>query len=273
MNESFIGLLRSGRTAAQLLAEPIDWTARMLNNKHNYPPLWRRQRVGSLYDFEGSNGEYLAYLKLMCGLKEGDTVLDLGCGYGTICFDTTGAGSILDVVGETGAYYGVDTHKPSINWCTKHIKINQYSNFRHIMDLSEMLYDNCRADVVLAKSVFTHIVPTSPRKLIPSMLTNDDTLCWTLRCLTAVTKPGCKLLTTWFLYNSRPRNGKLKFMYPYHHYFLERETKPDLAVAYDEEYLTLVLRELGFNIINTYYGTWTGHSGLSFQDILILERT
>ena len=105
-NEKLITLLRGTRTVLQTLAEPIDWASRMLNNKHGYPPLRIRQLVGGLNDFEGSCGEYVAYLKLLCGLKEGDKLLDIGCGCGLITLDTTGAGSLLDYLGRTGIYVG-----------------------------------------------------------------------------------------------------------------------------------------------------------------------
>ena len=54
MNEKIISLLRGIRTSLQIVVEPMDLLSRWMNGKNGYPPLWIRQKVGSLNDFEGS---------------------------------------------------------------------------------------------------------------------------------------------------------------------------------------------------------------------------
>lgn len=259
MNESIITLLRGTRTALQIAAEPIDWAARFLNNKRNYPPLWLRQHVGDPSYFEGSCGEYVAYLKLLCGLKPGDELLDIGCGCGLILMDTTGAGSLLDYI-RPGNYVGMDIDKRSISWCKRYIKATNCF-FTHLENRNgeHLPAASSSFSIVLAKSLFTHLLL-------------DEAIDY-LKEIKRLLKPRGECLCTWFLLRGQELKGKYTFKYKNVVTAYERETRPRLAVAYQEDWLLKKIKEVGLEIeLPIRYGTWSGRQdGLSFQDIIIMR--
>jgi hypothetical protein len=257
MREVKYSLLRKTRTLLQTAMEPIDYAARLLNNKKGYPPLRLRQQVGDLKDFEGSGGEYLAYLKLLCGLKPGDKLLDIGCGCGLILLDTTGAGSLAGYLGPNGRYVGLDINEELIDWCNKKIRRKHPTCQFGPPYPKEVLFEY-KFNVILAKSLFTHLLPNMAEVY--------------LRLVWDKLAPGGKCLSTWFLLDGVKPRGKYTFRYREGIVAYERETNKELAVAYDEKWLTGLLRKLGFSI-QVWYGTWRGdRRGLSFQDIIVLRR-
>lgn len=254
MNETLITMLRGVRTSLQILFEPVDFLSRFGNNKKGYPPLWLRQQVGDLRDFEGSGGEYIVYLKLLCDLKSGDRLLDVGCGCGLITLDTTGAGSLLDYLGRDGRYVGLDTNRRLINWCRKHLR----GIFLHV-DGKSLLFEEDTFDVVLAKSLFTHLLASETENY--------------LKEIKRLLRPNGKCLATFFLLNEQELKGRFKFEYKNGPIAFRRKTRPKLTLAYDEKYLLELIKEVGLVVEQKRYGTWSGRQdGLSFQDIVIMRR-
>lgn len=255
MDEKIISFLRGVRTVLQTAVEPIDWASRMLNNKHGYPSLKLRQSVGDLSDFEGSGGEYLAYLRLLCGLKPGDELLDIGCGCGLMCLPLSGSSPLPKYL---KSYCGCDINKRVINWCEKNIK-TKYKNcyFAHLTS-NHLPYASNSFDVILAKSLFTHLLREETENYLEE--------------IKRLLKPGGKCLATFFLFGDEEPEGKYTFQYPKWPVCYERLTKPRLAVAYDEDWVTKLLKKKGFSL-GIYYGTWTGRQdGLSYQDIIVMRR-
>jgi SAM-dependent methyltransferase len=234
---------------------------RVINSKANLPPLHLRQLVGSLYDFEGSIGEYTAYLKLLCKLRPGDRVLDLGCGCGTILYNTTGAGSLLDYLGPSGLYVGMDIDALAIEWCQRRAKHIPNCIFTTSLKNIPLL----QYDVVIAKSLFTHLLDKEAQEY--------------LKLVHGYLRPGGACLSTWFLLNFRPLHGEFKFPYDLGPRMrVLRPSNPTRAVAYLEEWLLEDLHRIGFET-EVLYGTWPGdtyyrgdNAGLSFQDIIVLRR-
>ena len=260
MDEKIVGVLRGLRTSLQIAFEPIDLLSRMVNNKKGYPPLWLRQKVGDLNDFEGSGGEYVAYLKLLCNLKPGDKLLDIGCGCGLICLDITEGGSLLRYLGNNGGYEGVDIDGKLISWCNRTIrKRYPISQFFLSPDGSMPNFYNYKFDVVLTKSLFTHLL-------------EEETEGY-LNGIKEVLRPGGRCLATFFLLNEMEPNGRYTFKFPDGKVAYERVTKKKAAVAYDEKWLLSLLKKMEFSV-DIYYGSWRGNGkGLSFQDIVILRRS
>lgn len=256
MIEAVYTTMRIGRNLLQRAANPADWVVRVLNNKHGHPPLVMRQAVGNLSDFEGSSAEYVAYLKLLCNLRPGDKLLDIGCGCGNILYNTTGAGSLLDYLGE---YTGWDINTGMINWCKGHLARDHafFSQVTYEVTLSNLRQVGVK-DVVLAKSLFTHLNIYKTEAY--------------LRIIFNVLRAKGTCLSTWFLLNDTPMQGKFDFKHAHGQVSFQRDSHPDLAVAYEETWLLQHLKKLGFSH-DIYYGTWRGTpGGLSFQDIIVLKK-
>lgn len=269
MNENLITLLRHGRHIMYRVLEPLDLATRLLNNKRNFPPLHLRSHVGDLNDFEGSGGEYAAYLKLLCGLKPGGSLLDIGCGCGLMVLPVTENLTLPEYI-YPGRYIGVDIDKKSIDWCRRNIR---YQNciFLHVDGTGILLFGNETFDVILVKSVFTHLLI-------------DETITY-LKEIKRLLKPGGKCLSTWFLVSEeqdristeKKRLGwKPRYDFSFQscngHTWYLRPKRPRLAVAYEEDLLLNLIKLEGFNF-EVRYGTWSGRQdGLSFQDIIIIRR-
>lgn len=259
MNERLISIFRTARSGTQILAEPFDCLYRHLTHRGSYPPLWVRQKVGDIFDFETSGAEYMAYLKLLCGLKRGDKILDIGCGCGVMCLRHNENPPISDYLGPGGFYLGVDSDKQLVDWCRKNLST---SNVRFDWlphgSPQDLEVGSSQFNVVLCKSLFTHLFPS---EFLDYLSAIED-------CLV----PNGRVLLTLFILNGQELKGRYTFKYKSETYSLERQSRPQLAIAYDGEWLLEVLKASGYSY-EIYHGSWRGDSrGLSFQDIVIIRK-
>lgn len=111
--------------------------------------------------------QYAEYLQKACALKSDSTVLDIGCGQGRLAF------GLIKSLPELNAYYGLDTHRESIDWCKRHIS-SIHSNYRFSwVDVHNERYNPYGLplnqsfqfpfkeesfDVIALYSVFTHML-------------------------------------------------------------------------------------------------------------------
>ncbi|MFO7871838.1 MAG: class I SAM-dependent methyltransferase [Kiritimatiellia bacterium] len=266
-------LYRSIRSVTYMALEPIDWTSRRLNGLRHYPPLWLKRHSGALGSPDGSATEFAAYLKLLLGLKSTHRLWDIGCGSG-----------LLELALETGRFRGqvvaTDIHRPSIRWAQKTIsrRMPQFE-FLHA-DIRNDAYwpkghltaeewfaefDGNDFDVVIAKSLFTHMLP--------------DEMNLYLREIAHRLKDGGTALLSFFLLN--PTQKKLEhrndilFRKPDNEtrYAVKYTAVPTAAVAYDERHISQCLKNAGLRLRgDIHYGFWTGRdNGLSYQDIVLVD--
>src|SRR5829696_7239370 len=99
-----------GRQWVYRALEPLDLVSRVVTGKTDLPPLRLRKHVGPLRTFESSGAEFAVYLKLLCGLRSDERLLDIGCGCGLMAI------SLADYLDARGRYVGVDIDRPSIDW-------------------------------------------------------------------------------------------------------------------------------------------------------------
>lgn len=270
-----IRALRLGRGLAFRSLSPFDYLWRAINGKGGLPPLHLRRYVGPLESFESSGAEFMAYLRVLCRLQPQERVLDIGCGCGQMALH------LLDYLGPEGTYTGVDIHKPSVAWCRRHIESRRprfkflYLDVKsdaynprglHAAEEFRFPFEDESFDLVLLKSVFTHLGPGEV----------DNYLGQVSRLLS---KEG-RCMVTFFLLNERQRElaaqglGRLDFAFGDDVCRYVYRNSPQSAVAYDESFLMELLDKHGLRLKQpVIYGRWSGRAeGLSFQDILLLER-
>lgn len=255
MNEKLLSILKGTRTGLQILAEPIDSLARFMNYKKGYPPLWIRQKVGNLNDFEGSGGEYMAYLKLLCGLKQGDNVLDIGCGCGLMCLKVNENPTLPEYI-YPGWYVGVDINKSLVKWCREHIFGSniEFTN-NPLTDYKENIWD-----VILCKSLFTHLFKHEVEMY--------------LSLIKRLLHPKGICLATFFLLDDKMPKPKGRYTFENYEgdFSLERYHNPRAAIGYELNWVVDAIGSAGLTF-DIHYGSWRGdNKGLSFQDIVIIRK-
>ena len=276
--ERLVRLARSVRTAFYGALSPLDYVLRFMNLLDHYPPLHLRMHVGGVHaGFNGSGYELVAYLRLLARLQDGERIWDIGCGCGMLEL-------ALEDLGWQGRLIGTDIHKPCIDWARKNIGTRYAAcEFVHMDIFNEAYWRKGRLsarqwldifgekgfDVVVAKSLFTHVLP--------------DELDTYLTGIAERLNPGGRALLTFFILSEAQQQlavaGRNRLLFqPYAtdtRCSVRNPMAPTAAVAYDREYLTDRLRVAGFKVdsLNLRPGVWTGApDGLSFQDIVVVEK-
>jgi len=270
MNPNAIKLLRYVRNAGLAALGPVDYLKRAATGKTDLPPLHLRRYVGPLRSFESSGAEFMRYLREIAGLQTHERVLDVGCGCGQMALH------LKNYLDKDGSYVGLDIHRPSINWCRKKIASrHQNFQFAHIdvrnlaynpngsqrADAYRFPFDDHSFDLILLKSVFTHMRPPDVSNYLAevSRLLKDNGRC----------------LATFFLLNeAQAKQGAndLVFNYGEGEWRYVHEHSPESAIAYDENFVMQLVDKYGLKVEKRCYGSWTGRKdGLSYQDMLLLR--
>lgn len=271
-------IARNVRSMAYGALLPFDSLFRRLNRLSLYPPIHLRRHVGCLGGgFNGPGYEFVVYLRLLAGLRDGQAIWDLACGCGLLEL-------ALADLGWEGRVVGTDIHRPCIQWAQRRLgKSLKQHTFEH-MDVFNAAYwpagklttaqwleqfDARDFDVVVAKSLFTHVLP--------------DELDVYFRGIALRLKPGGRAVLTFFLLDeeqaraSAEGHARMQF-HPYEadaRCSVRTALAPTAAVAYPRAYVLERLREAGFNTdrCTIHPGVWSGRpDGLSFQDIVVIER-
>jgi SAM-dependent methyltransferase len=254
--------LRAVRERLPVLLEPIDYAGRVINGKGDLPPRHLRVISGPLRDFEASSAQVIAYLNATCGIRPGDGVLDIGCGCGATALQLIGYFS------GPGGYTGVDIHRRSIDWAQRHLchrdshlrfvwidVKNPAYNPRGSKDAATFKFDfpDGRFDLVIAKSLFTHLRPTEVENYIGE--------------IGRLLIPGGHGLLTFFLIaDSKAELGtrtSSTFVHGAGPWRYADENLPEAACGYDEEYVRSELKRNRLVIDRIIYG---------HQDILVVSR-
>jgi len=271
------------RRASKMILDLIDYFVRIFERiiyRQNRPPYSLRAFVGPAEDFERMPQEFIAYFKLLCGVKMDQTILDIGCGPGRFALQL-----IIPPNFFSGEYHGFDIHKKAINWARTNITSSHRNFSFECIDLLNCYYnphgklkaetfkfpyDDEKFDFVFAYSIFTHLLP--------------DVVVNYLSEINRVLKPNCKALLTFFLLNGYPEtiNEIGRKRYPkhkpikWHHYDIYAVAYPDhpeKCVAYQETAVKDMIEKSSLHLEKTYYGGWhKADDYLSSQDIIIVGK-
>ncbi len=271
-----IHVLRRIRNLLYWGLEPLDGAVRRLNRMPQYPPIPLRRHVGHLGTMDGPGYEFVAYLKLLAGLKNGARVWDIGCGCGLLEL-------ALESACWRGTVIGTDIHGPSVAWAQKHIT-PRYPSSRFVhsniynsaywpqgtQDAGSWLseFSEKDFDIIVAKSFFTHLLPEELDiylNAVSDKLVTGGRALLTFFMLDGETEERMQAGKSAFTFQS-PADGAV--------YAVRRLSAPTAAVAYREEYLRDRFHRAGLAVRGEIQrGYWDGReNGLSFQDLVVLEK-
>ncbi|MCM3881610.1 MAG: class I SAM-dependent methyltransferase [Vicinamibacterales bacterium] len=237
-----------------------------------------------LYDGSSSPAEFVLYGDHFCQhfliarahMTPSAAVLDVGCGNGSV------SRALTQVLTPAGQYEGVDVNGASISWLQERYRGFPNFHFSHA-DVYNKMYNpggrltagdyrfpfaDSAFDLVLLKSVFTHMMPVDVRKYIHE--------------IDRVLKPGGRAVITYFLLNDESRLFIARGQ-DVHHLTHEYERDPlcrianpvvpEVVVAHDEARIRGYQSEVGWSTLEIAYGNWSGRSSfLGHQDLIISAK-
>lgn len=258
--------LRRARTAALWLAGPVDRILLRATGRGHLPPLWLRRHTGPVSAFESAARETAEFLDRLALVRPGDTVLDVGCGPGAMVPE------LARRLGPVGRYVGFDVHAASIRWARKHHAGDSRLRFEHADLVSawgagahsastyRLPLDEGEADLVLAKSVFTHLLEIDARHYLAE--------------IHRVLRPGRGAVVTAFLYDDGGlRLPDVERAFPYSDGRPVRwrlRSRPSAAVAFGREFFEAMITAAGLRVIWMSAGYFPGSARPTGQDTLIL---
>jgi SAM-dependent methyltransferase len=263
----------SERVRDSLRLRALDVKDRLSGRADRLVPPRRLDFVGHS-DFVATGDEFLGHFVELGELQQHHAVLDVGCGIGRMARPLSGY-----LTGD-GAYEGFDVNRDGIGWCRRRYARHRNFHFQ-VADLYNRRYNphgtnktidyrfpygDEHFDFAILASVLTHLLEDEAEHYLSE----------TARVL----KPGGRALATFFLLDEESRRliaegrSGLDFLEPEGHVAVLADDVPEEAVAYDEGWVYERVGEHGLRILEPVRpGTWCGREdGLSFQDIVILER-
>lgn len=269
MPTALYGALQHARAGLLRLATPLDAGWRAMLGRDSRAPLWLRRHVGAIRHVESSARQTTALLRDLGLVRPDDHVLDIGCGIGTMAFELA---SLLD---SGGRYIGFDVNRAAIAWCRSALGLD--SRFR--FDLADVASpygptgrgspesyrfptSDHEADLVLAKSVFTHLLEGEARHY--------------LREVQRTLKKGRAALVTAFLFEEgsltdRGRSPIFPFPDEGRRIRWRWKARPAAAVAYRRDLFAAMIADAGLRIHLFCRGFSPGNAtAYTGQDVLFL---
>lgn len=263
-----VELLRRGRTVALWALGPADRAWRMATGRGDLPPLWLRRHVGPVGRFESAARETAELIDRLGLVEEGSRVVDLGCGCGAM------VPALAARIGARGSYLGIDVHRPSLDWCRRRWAEDPRLSFERVAVASpyggrglpagevRLPAGDGAADLVLAKSLFTHLLEEEARAYLGEM-----------RRMLA---PGGAALVTLFLFDGERFAPAPPPAFPHPEpgapVRWRRAARPHAAVAYERGWWLARVAEAGLAVEVEVAGFFPGEAAVpAGQDVLVLR--
>jgi len=260
--------IRRVRNAAYRMASPAEGLWRRLSGRAALPPLWLRRHTGAVGRFESAARQTAEFLDGLALVEPGHRVLDIGCGAGAMVPE------FAQRIGPAGRYVGFDVHAPSIHWCRERYGIDPRLTFE-LAGVSSAYgsrsgppaasyrfpIDDGLADLVLAKSVFTHLLP-------------EDTAHYLSEIRRAL-RPGRTAVVTAFLFDpSGPALELVRNAFPWDDrgglVRWRLRSRPTAAVAYAKPFFEGLLAGAGLQLAWMSPGYFPGGDRMAGQDTLLV---
>jgi len=265
----------------------IDWldSFYLKMSKKGLPPYSLRAYVGRPGDFERVPQEFIAYFKLLGGLKMDQTVLDIGCGPGRFASELIRVPHFFH-----GAYYGFDIHKRAINWANTNIA-QCHKNCRFdLVDLKNthynphgrlnaetfsFPYEKEKFDFIFAVSVFTHLLPKTTSNYLQQIhrvLKPDGTALLSFLILDGL-QESLSSIAKKTLGDLILHLGSSDKWHHYEKYSVISPENPEAIIVYQEKAVIEMIEKSRLEVEEIYRGSWNqGEDYLSFQDVIIIRK-
>jgi SAM-dependent methyltransferase len=260
--------VRGARAAVYWLASPFDRVGRRLAGLPPLPPLWLRRHTGAIAAWGTAVRDTVDFLSGLEPASGAAVVLDVGCGPGAMVEELSRR------LPPGGRYVGFDVHAPSIAWCRRRWSGDPrlrfelagvrsaygaaagppVSSYRFPMEDGE-------ADLVLAKSVFTHLLEADARHYLSE--------------IRRVLGAGGVAVVTAFLFDRNHRGIEaVRRALPFERnggtVRVRRDGRPTAAVAFDRDAFSRMVEDNGLRVAWHSEGFYPGRSRLDAQDVLVL---
>ena len=229
--------------------------------------------------FEKLGADHIANYRKYVGLEPGMAFLEIGSGMGRDAFQ------LIDALGPSGKYIGIDVQRESIVWCQKNIS-RDHPNFTFVhFDAVHELHNPLGA-----KTTVDYPLPAADRSIdrvaLQSVLTHifEDEVVHYLREIARVLKPQGLAYVTFLLYSeeivaaSRKNNLTAYGLRFEHEYadgcYVDNAQYPTGGVAYTDEAMQRMIKKAGLRLARPYLkGQWSGYHAQpddDGQDVAIL---
>lgn len=242
------------RTWGLRLLSPLETQLRQPGALGPVPPLWLRRHAGPVRAFRSSAEGAVSLLERLELLSPATRVLDFGCGPGSLV-------PLLQCrLGPEARYLGLDRHAPSIAWCSGAFAGDSRFAFRPLPG-SLWPAESGAWDLVVAKSVFTHLLEPDARAALAEIR----------RCLA----PDGRALITAFCFDGERFGDRALPWFPHpadrSPVRWRRAGRPTAAVAYERFFLESLCVDSGLRPVNFVFGFFPGGETLMRgQDSLVL---
>lgn len=220
-------------------------------------------------DWWSIGNEFVKVFEDLVGIGKGENVLEVGSGCGRIANALAPRLHAVD-----GTYDGLDVQTRAIQWARRHVTSRYPTAKFHAVDVYNGVYNpngkipgsevtfpfrDASFSFVYATSLFSHLLEADARRYLRECL--------------RVVRPGGKVLLTFFLadrpiatpspYSFRATLGVAR---------VNDANAPEAAVAYSEDWVRATISKEGGRVLGIHPGQWRDPQGISWQDIVLIEK-